>query len=430
MRRLCILLVFMLFFVVGCKETTQSENTIVKKSDVTMHHYFSGSLSGGIDDMVNVFNTEQDTYKLRAIPLDHEAFKESILVSLDKNNPPEIFSYWAGAKTRAILDELVPLTDIWESEGLDARFNGSVRDVVFYNETPYMLPITQHYVTFYYNKSVFDTYGINPPTTYEELITACDTLMMNDIKPFALGAKNKWPVQFWFDYLLLRTAGLEFREALMNGSETYTSPQVLRVFDLMENLLTKGYFGTGMENYDWYERPMEELVSGDSAMMLMGTWMISTLNQFHPDFIQSIDYDYFTFPLVDEQIPKISLGPVDGLIIAQNGQNLDGAKEVVKYLSSNVALEKMSGGSGAFTPLRESDVALYSAMQLNMLKDFKSEEGWALNYDLATPPEIAEIGLELLLEFFVFPDAGDFLIREAELEIGETWRTLGVDYDH
>ena len=53
---------------------------------------------------------------------------------------------------------------------------------------------------------------------------------------------NRWPAQFWFDYLLLRTAGPEYRASLMAGEASYTDDEVQRAMQLWKDLVDAGYF--------------------------------------------------------------------------------------------------------------------------------------------------------------------------------------------
>ncbi len=82
---------------------------------VTFLHYFSGTLAGGIDDLVKTFNAENPQYELTHTPVDHEAFKTSIRVMLSGGNPPDLFSYWAGAQVQFIVDadRLEPIDDVF-----------------------------------------------------------------------------------------------------------------------------------------------------------------------------------------------------------------------------------------------------------------------------------------------------------------------------
>jgi multiple sugar transport system substrate-binding protein/raffinose/stachyose/melibiose transport system substrate-binding protein len=51
-----------------------------------------------------------------------------------------------------------------------------------------------------------------------------------------LGSRERWPAQFWFDYLLLRTAGPKYRAELMAGEKSYTDPEVVRVMEMWKGI--------------------------------------------------------------------------------------------------------------------------------------------------------------------------------------------------
>ena len=69
-------------------------------------------------------------------------------------------------------------------------------------------PFGYHYAGMFYNPKVMADAGITTmPKTWDDLLAACKTLKDKGVDPIALGSKNRWPAQFWFDYLLLRTAG-------------------------------------------------------------------------------------------------------------------------------------------------------------------------------------------------------------------------------
>jgi len=58
----------------------------------------------------------------------------------------------------------------------------------------------------FYNKDVFDKYGLKVPTTFDELIKVCDTLMANKVYPFVRSYKNAnfpWVEYTCFAYPLL-----------------------------------------------------------------------------------------------------------------------------------------------------------------------------------------------------------------------------------
>lgn len=403
----------------GCSSETNNETASQTGSDtqpVSFHHYFSGSLSGGIADMVEVYNQDQGIYNLKVVPIDHEAYKVSIHESFKNKTPADMNSYWAGARTMSVIEHLEPLDDVFESSQLIKNFQPSLlRSSSIYNDHYYLLPITQHYVCFFYNKSTFERHGLEEPTNWEEFITVCETLKRNDITPIGLGAKNRWPAQFWFDYLLLRTAGDSYRDSLLDGNASYEDPEVKTVMKQWKLMIDRGYFNDNAADVDWDLDIIEQIMQGQYGMTLMGTWLLSILDAEGYEG----QYGVFSFPVIDASIPVAALGPVDGVILGKDAINLEGAKDAIVHFADADNQKMMAMGSGGFAPNIHVERSIYSALQLKLLDDIDKSDAWAFNYDLATKPEKAELGLEFFVEFLVFPDAYEFLLSELETNMND-----------
>ena len=408
----------------GTTNTNTLEPGNVKKK-VTLLHYFSGALSGGIQGMVETFNQRNSKYQLVATPLDHEAYKTSIKDTLASPNSPDLYSYWAGARTRSVLDNLESFDDVWETAGLNRDASKAVTEACTYNGKKYILPVTQHYVGFFYNKKVFAAAGVQPPSNWSEFLSVCERLKANGVTPIALGAKEKWPAQFWFDYLLLYTAGYEYRQQLMEGKISYADAPVRKAFDLWAELIAKGYFNDRPIDVSWDRGANEAVYKGDAAMTLMGTWIIGNYSDDSHKWRQGEDYDYFPFPVVDEKMPRYALGPIDGLVLSRQAVQKEGAKEALAYLASLESLKAMSRGSGAFVP-RRVEPEFYSPLQQRMLKDIDAAQQWVFNYDLSTPPQVAAAGLNLFVEFLDFPQQREYIITRSAKKIEKVWKESGV----
>ena len=378
------------------------------RSAVTLLHYFSGALSGGIAELAQEFNTKNAQHELRPVPIDHEAFKTSIHDTLKSGNPPDLYSYWAGARTAALVEHLEPLDDIWQQGGMDSRFPPSLAKTASeYGGRKYLIPITQHYVAFFYNKKVFAAHRVTPPTTWEDLLAACTTLKAAGIAPIALGARDKWPAQFWFDFLLLRTAPFEFRQSLMTGAARFDDPKVLAAFARWKTLIDKGCFNSTPHPNDlaWDTGANEMVVRGEAAMTLMGTWTISHFEDRGPRWKAGEDYDFFPFPIIDPSIPLVSLGPVDGLIMPKRAANPAGAKAALLHMAHVDAQKAFSRRSGALSPSLQVEDAFYSDIQRRVREELSRGEHIAFNFDLATPPHVANLGLYAFSEFLAFPES-------------------------
>lgn len=410
----------------GCGTTNNNavEPGNVKKK-VTLLHYFSGTLGGGIQEMVETFNQRNSKYQLVATPLDHEAYKTSIRDTLASPNSPDLYSYWAGARTRSVLDNLESFDNVWKTAGLTEDASKAVAEACTHDGKKYIIPVTQHYVVFFYNKKVFDAAGVRPPSTWSEFLRVCERLKASGVTPIALGAKEKWPAQFWFDYLLLYTAGYEYRQQLMEGKASYADAPVRKVFDLWADAVGKGYFSDRPIDISWDSGANEAVYKGEAAMTLMGTWMIGNYSDDHHQWKQGEDYDYFPFPVMDETMPRYALGPIDGLVLSKQAVQKDGAKDVLAYLASLDSLKVMSHGSGAFVP-RRVEPEFYSPLQQRMLKDIDAATQWVFNYDLSTPPEVAAAGLNLFVEFLDFPQQREHIIMRSAEKIDKIWKKSGA----
>lgn len=402
-------ILFTFMFLTGCEsdqpKPNQDKPPALNIRKVDFFHYFSGPLSGGIDEMVAAVNQKTEGYKVLASALDHEAFKTMIPTSLDRGTPPELFSYWAGERVRQLVDkdQLLEIDDLWAREKLSSSFSPAIiNSAVTYNEKKYLLPIAQHTIVFFYNKNIFDDLGLNQPNSWPEFLTLCRRLQEAAVIPIALGARERWPAQFWFDFLLLRTAGPDFRNRLLQGLESFTAQQVIDVFRMWSELLQKHYFNSDANSLDWAEAA--KLVrQGKAAMTLMGSWAPQVLGESPENLIPGEGYDFFPFPPVDTNQPLVVMGPIDGIVISRSSENYEFAKEVLTYFASTKAQKIMSTGSGALSPNHTIPESFYSPFKLRLKHHINKAEQWAFAFDLATRQATAERGLDSLNELIEFP---------------------------
>jgi len=220
------------------------------------------------------------------------------------------------------------------------------------------VPFGYHYAGMFYNPKVMTEAGIaTMPKTWDELLAACKTLRDKDIDPIALGSKNRWPAQFWFDYLLLRTAGPDYRAKLMSGGASYTDAEVKKAMGLWKDLVDAGCFAPNSNANDWTDAS-DQVARGDAAMTLMGTWITGYWNG--QGLQPGTDYDFFEFPVISEGVPNAVVGPVDGLLIAANAKNPEGAQKLLAWLVSDPAVQaKWAQVQGALSPNVKVDVSVF-----------------------------------------------------------------------
>jgi len=390
----------------------------------TTVHYFSDTL--GKETITKIFDsfTKASGVKVVDNTTGHEDFKTQILVMLAGDNPPDIFSYWAGARVQFVVDSdrLAPIDDLWSAKGLDKVVPKALAEkATLYNGERYLIPFGYHYAGMFYNPKVMAEAGITEfPKTWDEFLAMCETLKSKGVAPIALGSMNRWPAQFWFDYLLLRTAGPDFRESLMQGKTSYTAPEVVRAMELWKELVEKGYFVENANAYDWTDAA-DQVANGKAAMTLMGTWITGYWNG--NDLKPVDDYDFFPFPMIDEGIPDAVVGPVDGWVMAADAKDKEAAGELMSFLLTDTdASASWALGQGALSPNSKVDPSIYSAVMKKASEQVAAASVFAFNYDLATTPPMAEGGLNMFAQFMDNPAGFMEFLAQVELVAVEVFK--------
>jgi len=391
--------------------------------NVALEHYFSGDLGQKAFDQIFPICEAQAGVKVDAPTIAHEAFKDSILVQLAGNNPPDMFSYWAGAKTQSLIDagQIGSIDDMWTQAGLNSVIPASIANsAATYGGKKYLIPFDYHYVGMFYNPAALKKAGITKnPTTWTDLMAAASKLKAKGITPFAMGSKNAWPAQFWFDYILLRTAGPDYRAKLMAGKASYTDPQVKNAFAQWKIVLDKGYFNTSPNGIDWTDAA-DQVSSGKAAMTLMGTWVTGYWDG--KGLKAGTNYNFFPFPVITKGVAQASLGPVDGWVMATKGKNNAGAKALMQCFAGPEAQKIMAMTQGALAPNSKTDLSGQNKVMQAAAKQVAGSAAFVFNYDLATPPAASAIGLDMFVEFIGNTKSAASILAKAQGKIAATFK--------
>lgn len=397
---------------------------VAADNEITISHYFTGDL--GLAGIQAFF----DEYKKQAgisvvdSPIGMEDFKTGILVRASADTLPDVFSYWAGARTQflADADKLAPIDEMWDAENISAIVPKSIADsATLYEGTRYLVPLGFHYAGFFYNPKVMAEAGITEmPTTWDGLVSTCQTLKAKGIDTFALGSINKWPAQFWFDYLLLQSAGPEYRTDLMTGKASWSDPQVITAMNLWKELIDNGCFAANPNANDWTDAG-DMVARGDAAMTLMGTWITGYWNG--NGLIPVEDYDVFPFPQLNPDVPQSVVGVVDGIVMAKNSSNPEAALGFLKLIIENTDLQaNWAKVQGALSPNLNVDPSNYTPVQKKALDIVSGADNYAFNYDLATPPAVAEVGLNMYQKFMNDSSNVEALMAETEAAAADAFK--------
>lgn len=393
---------------------TMGLSAVVAQDEVSIVHYYSSTL--GQETMAQLFDTFQAAHPEYVIvdnSAGHEDFKTQILVTIAGDNPPDIFSYWAGARTQFITDagRLLDLTDFWEENNLDEIIPAGVKPAAVYNDGIYNIPMNVHIVGFFYNPKVMEAAGIEVmPATWDEFMAMNQTLLDSGVTPIALGSMNRWPAQFWFDYMVSYTAGADYRQALMAGEAAYTDEEVQVAMQTWMELVDAGYFVENANAYDWTDAA-DQVANGDAAMTLMGTFITGYWDG--NDLVAGEDYDFFPFPIIHDDLPVVTHGTVDGWTVPDGSSNVEGAKALLLHMLTPESQATWAMGQGALAAVNNVDTSIYSPV-MKKASDYLGEVAFLSGYDLSTTPPMAEGGLNMFAQFMNDPAGYMDYLEQAE----------------
>lgn len=191
-------------------------------------------------------------------------------------NPPKIFDVFGGAgdtQKYAKAGRMLDLTPILDELGIRDKFL-NVLDPFTVDGKIYGLPIGGNTEGIFYNTELFAKYNLNPPTTWDDLTKAADTLKKNGITPFAEGSQAAWVPNMLVNTLIGRVAGENTNNGFVTGQAKWNSPDVVAAYQVLADWEKKGYFTKGELGKD-YDGMLNDFVAGKAGMMFDGSWRSS-----------------------------------------------------------------------------------------------------------------------------------------------------------
>lgn len=416
-----VLLMSMILCLTGCNHFLESENNSTKDSKIIpvteikiMHRWppESGVMGELLLEMFERFEVENPDIKLQIDSVPSTMYEEQLNVRLASDEGPLIYAFWPGGRTEAQLrkGDIKNITDLWESNGWYDSFAPSVvAGSTHMDGNIYTVPIENKPTTFWYNTHIFEEVGAKVPTTWDELMTVAQLCKDAGYVPFALGSKlTRWMPAFWFDYILLNTAGGEFRERLMWGQESWESEEVYLTFELWKEALDKGYFNEDVISID--SRSASYLVADNkAAMMLQGPWAINYLMEEMVVWEPVKDFDLFAFPVIDDTVPQAVEGSILSWAMNPNSSDaqIEAGKRFLTYIADQSTLTYLAQERRTLSSEKLTDFDIYEAdirPIIERLSEETVDKPLYMNFELATLPPVQDAGMDAFIEFIQSPE--------------------------
>ena len=361
------------------------------------------------EDIVAKFQAANPDIEVVLNTTEHEAFKTAIRTILAADKGPDVATWFAGNRMAGFVSDglFADISDVWASEGWDSSMASTMPSVTF-NGKQYAVPYSYYQWGIYYRKDIYEANGISIPKTYDEFLDNCKKLKAKGIASVAIGTKYLWTAAGWFDYINMRTNGLDYHINLMLGKTKYTDQGVVNTFKNWARAIDAGCFMDDHQNYSWQEA-QPPLINGEAASYLIGNFIVNNL----PEETQA-QLDFYQFPPID---PSLELGedaPTEIIFMPANAQNVENGKKFMAFFAQpenltamNNVLGQLSTHSGSAAP---SD--RFQRAGAEMLSKSKT----AQFFDRDTTPEMAKAAMQLMVDFMLEPENMMEILEEIEEE--------------
>jgi len=287
--------------------------------------------------------------------LENEAFKAKLPTMLQSaDSRPEAFYSWAGGVMEA-QDKAGFLADITKGVAdVESTMSQTAVDSFKVDGKVVGVPFEMGEVVFYYNKKLFAQAGVKAEDikTWDDFLGAVKKLKAAGIAPIVVGAGEKWPMAFFYDYLVLRVGGetaLPDAKAGKNGGFKNAA-----FVDAGKRLHELGALDPFQAGYLSTSHAQSAGVFGDgkAAMDLMGQWFLGMQapNSASGKGIAAEDIGILSFPTVPGGKGKATdtLGGVNGFLVTKTAPAE--AVDFLKFFSQEKYAEE-AAATGAYIPV-------------------------------------------------------------------------------
>ncbi|MFC0504785.1 ABC transporter substrate-binding protein [Micromonospora costi] len=266
-------------------------------------HYESANSAMGVawDRAIQIFKDEHPGVEVQFERKAFEQIQQNAGMIINSSEGPDVMEYNKGNATAGLLSSQGLLTDLTDEAGKRGwadKLSPSLQTTARYSDKGVMgsgnwygVPNYGEYVMVYYNKDLFDKYGVKVPTTLDEMTAAMDTFVGKGVTPLA-EAGAEYPAGQLFYQLALSKAD----RAFVDDYQLYKNPVDFHAdplkygADTFADWVRKGYVAKDSASLK-AEDMGTAFISGKAPMIVSGSWWYG---RFKSEI--KFNWDSFLFP--------------------------------------------------------------------------------------------------------------------------------------
>jgi alpha-glucoside transport system substrate-binding protein len=219
-----------------------------------------------------------------------------------------------------------------------------------------------HKSTVWYSTDALTQAGVQPPTTYDDMLKAGHTVSDSGLAAFSVGGQDGWTLTDWFENVYLSQAGPDKYDALAAHKLKWTDASVVKALGTLGTLFKDKQLIAGGQkealNTD-FPGSVEKVFGPEpeAGMVYEGDFVAGVA---HDQFDKTIgkDANFFPFPSVDGgNAPVVSGG--DAAVVLKDGKNAKAGMKLLEYLATPEAAAVWAKAGGFLSPNKNLDLNSY-----------------------------------------------------------------------
>jgi raffinose/stachyose/melibiose transport system substrate-binding protein len=364
-----------------------------------LHKYGDPRYTPYFDGVVAGYLAAHPKVKIEVTAETDQGVKDKLTVMAASNSLPDIYFSWAGDYTKKFVRAgmAADLTEVVSGEWKDS-FSTAALSAYTYDGKLYGVPITLDAKYLVYNTKLFADNGVTVPTTFEELLAACDAFTAKGIKePIAFGNQFGWPAIHYMTQLnAYEVPAATLATDYDPATGAFTDPgyeKALQDFaDLNTKCLTKGSNGisheNGQANFLNSTKPMHYLEAVEFQVLTEAGGAPKALAD---------NWAFMKLPApASAPGDKGALeGAPDGFLVNSKSAHLDIAVDFLKYLTNLENAQKLTKTLGWLSPIKGSATADNTFPQnVQVVDDISRASSMAIWLDTVTHSDVAKAYLD------------------------------------
>ncbi|MBX2837879.1 MAG: extracellular solute-binding protein [Gammaproteobacteria bacterium] len=353
--------------------------------------------------------------------LENEAYKAKLTTLLQSDAAPDIFYSWGGGVMSAQQQAGV-LRSIDDVVNEDTRRSIGYGGINAFTRAEKLFGLAQEVsqVGFWANKNLLEQADVEAKEfeTWSGLLGAVRKLKAAEITPIALGAQDKWPVHFYWSYLVMRLAGQDTFDAARAGvGEGFAAEPFVQAGELFLQLVELDPFQPGYLAAD-YTTAAGYFADGKAALHLMGDWdyAVAKNNSVSGNGLPDEQMLFINFPMVKQGAGAVSdtLGGINGWVFHKDAP--DEAVEFMQWYLGTEIQKRFAAASEYIPIVAGSAEALGNPFMKTVSENVSNTRWHAIFFDQELGPEVGgvvnDVSLELSDKAISAKEAAE-LVKEA-----------------